>query len=98
MSTARITRMTLAGSPGENPPLTIRTRPAPTIRMSPSTSKPIWVSQLKTEMGRDPLGPNAARLMAKTEVPASGPCSEHSPSSKKERLPMMINESGLGEA
>ena len=80
MSTATITRMTLAGSPGLNPPLTISTRPAPTMRMRPSTSKPIWVIQLKKEMGREPLGPNGARLMAKTVVPASGPCSEHSPS------------------
>ena len=48
----------------------MRTSPAPTMRIRPSTSKPIWVSQLKTEMGREPLGPNGARLMAKTVVPA----------------------------
>ena len=52
------------------------------MRMSPSTSNPIWVTQLKKEIGRDPLGPKAARLMAKTAVPASGPCREHSPSRK----------------
>ena len=71
MSTATITRMTLAGSPGRNPALIMRTRPAPTMRIRPSTSKPIWVIQLKKEIGRDPLGPNGARLMAKTVVPAS---------------------------
>ena len=67
------------------------------MRIRPSTSKPIWVIQLKKEMGREPLGPKAARLMAKTDVPASGPCSEQSPSSRKDRLPMMMRESGLGE-
>ena len=82
MSTAVITRTTLAGSPGRYPALTMRTSPAPTMRMRPSTSKPIWVSQLKTEIGREPLGPKGARLMAKTVVPAFGPCSEHNPSSK----------------
>ena len=58
MSTATMTRTTLAGSPGANPALIISTRPAPTMRMRPSTSKPIWVIQLKKEMGREPLGPN----------------------------------------
>ena len=52
------------------------------MRIRPSTSKPIWVSQLKTEMGREPLGPNGARLMAKTVVPVSGPWSEQSPNKK----------------
>ena len=52
------------------------------MRMRPSTSKPIWVIQLKNEIGRDPFGPKGARLMAKTVVPAFGPCSEHSPSRK----------------
>ena len=32
--------------------------------------------------GFEPVGGNEARLMANTEVPASGPCSEHSPSRK----------------
>ena len=85
--------MTLAGSPGSKPALTVSTRPAPTMRIRPSTSKPIWVIQLKKEMGRDPLGPKAARLMAKTVVPASGPCKQHSPSRRKERLPMTMSES-----
>ena len=57
MSTATMTRMTLAGSAGEKPALIISTSPAPTMRMSPSTSKPIWVIQLKKEMGRPPFGP-----------------------------------------
>jgi hypothetical protein len=35
----------------------MRTSPAPTMRMSPSTSKPIWVTQLKNEIGREPFGP-----------------------------------------
>ena len=97
MSTATITRITLAGSPGLNPPLTMSTRLAPTMRIRPSTSKPIWVIQLKKEMGLDPLGPNGARLMAKTDVPASGPCSEHSPSSRKDRLPMTMRESACAK-
>ena len=52
-----MTRMTLAGSPGKKPALIIKTSPAPTIRSSPSTSKPIWVIQLKKEIGREPFGP-----------------------------------------
>ena len=52
------------------------------MRIRPSTSTPIWVSQLKTDIGREPFGPNGARLMAKTAVPVFGPCSEHSPSRK----------------
>ncbi len=89
--------MTLAGSPGENPPLTIRTSPAPTMRMSPSTSKPICVSQLKKEMGRDPLGPKAARLVAKAEVPVSGPCSEHRPEQQEREVADDDEGQGLGE-
>jgi len=57
MSTATMTRITLAGSPKPKPALVMRTSPAPTMRMSPSTSKPIWVTQLKKEMGRPPFGP-----------------------------------------
>ncbi len=56
------------------------TKPTPTMRIRPSTSNPIWVIQLKNEIGREPFGPNAARLMAKTDVPVFGPCSEHRPS------------------
>ena len=81
-STATMTRMTLAGSAGEKPALIISTSPAPTMRMSPSTSKPIWVIQLKNEMGLPPFGPKAARLMANTVVPLCGPWSEHSPRRK----------------
>ena len=93
MSTATMTRTTLAGSPGRNPALIMRTSPAPTMRMRPSTSNPIWVIQLKKEMGREPLGPNGARLMANTVVPAFGPCREQSPSRRNDRFPMTINES-----
>ena len=82
MSTARMTRTTLAGSPGVNPGLDMSTRPAPTMRIRPSTSKPIWVIQLKKVISREPLGPKAARLMLNTVVPVSGPCSEHNPSNK----------------
>ena len=42
------------------------------MRMSPSTSKPICVIQLKNEIGLPPFGPNAARLMANTVVPVCG--------------------------
>ena len=52
-----MTRITLAGSAGEKPALIISTSPAPTMRMSPSTSKPICVIQLKNEMGLPPFGP-----------------------------------------
>ena len=58
ISTATMTRITLAGSPGRYPALSMRTSPAPTMRIRPSTSKPICVSQLKNEIGREPLGPN----------------------------------------
>ncbi len=70
----------------------MRTSAAPTMRMRPSTSNPIWVIQLKNEIGREPLGPKEARLMAKTVVPVFGPCNEQSPSRKYDRLPrtMMI--------
>jgi len=91
--TAVITNTTLAGSPGRNPALIINTMPAPTMRMSPSTSKPIWVIQFKNEIGRDPLGPKGARLIAITVVPALGPCKEHNPRRKKDRLPMMMSDS-----
>ena len=70
MTTATRTKMTLAGSPGVNPALICSTSAAPTMRMSPSTSKPIWVNQLNSEMSREPLGPYGARLMEKTVVPA----------------------------
>ena len=82
MSTATMTSTTLAGSPGRYPALIMRTSAAPTMRIRPSTSKPIWVIQLKNEMGREPLGPKGPRLMAKTVVPVCGPCSEQSPSRK----------------
>ena len=52
-----MTRIDLGRVAGANPALIISTSPAPTMRMSPSTSKPIWVTQLKKEMGRHPLGP-----------------------------------------
>ncbi len=85
--TATMTSPTFAGSPGRYPALIMRTRPAPTIRISPSTSKPICVTQLKKEIGREPFGPKGARFTAMAVVPAFGPCSEHSPSRKNERLP-----------
>ena len=87
ISTATMTRTTFAGSPGRNPALIMRTSPAPTIKISPSTSNPIWVIQLKNEIGRDRWARMGARLMAMTVVPALGPCNEHSPSRKKDRLP-----------
>ena len=79
ISTARMTKITLAGSPGRKPALIMRTSPAPTMRIRPSTSKPIWVIQLKNEIGREPFGPKGARLMAKTVVPASGPLQRAQP-------------------
>ncbi len=49
--------MTLLASPGAYPALMPRTKAAPTIRIRPSTSKPIWVIQLKNAMKREPFGP-----------------------------------------
>ena len=52
-----MTMATLAGSPGSKPALPESTSPAPTMRRSPSISKPTWVIQLKKAMIRDPFGP-----------------------------------------
>ncbi len=57
MITATMTKITLAGVPPAKPALVWSTRAAPTMRIRPSTSKPIWVSQLKNEMSREPFGP-----------------------------------------
>ena len=57
MATATRMKTTLAGVPGSNPALIVRTSRAPTMRMRPSVSNPIWVIQLKKEMTRDPFGP-----------------------------------------
>ena len=57
IATATRMKTTLAGVPGSKPALSDRTSAAPTMRMSPSVSKPIWVSQLKSAMTREPFGP-----------------------------------------
>lgn len=51
-----------------------------TTRTSPSTSKPTWVIQLKSEGTRFPLMPKGALLTPKAVVPASGPWMEAMPS------------------
>ena len=81
---------TLSGVLALTPALAKSTRAAPTIRISPSTSKPSWVSQLKKAGNFEPWGPNAARLMPNTVVPVWGPWSEQSPTKNHERFPMMI--------
>ena len=67
------------------------------MRMSPSTSNPIWVIQLKNEIGRDPLGPNGARLMAKTAVPVFGPLQRAEPEQEVGQVAQDDDDDHLGE-
>ena len=66
--------MTFAGIPAPKPALAMSATAASTIRAMPSISKPTWVTQLKNDGIRLPLGPNGARLIANVVVPARGPC------------------------
>ena len=55
------------------PAFAARARPASTTSARPTVSYPTWVIQLKADTSRAPLGPNGARVMANTDVPACGP-------------------------
>ena len=93
IATAPMMMATLSGVPGCRPDWPASTRAAPTMRMRPSTSKPIMVIQLKTASPFDPRGPNAARFTPNVVVPVVGPCSEHRPTRNHERLPTTISTS-----
>ncbi len=97
ISTATMTRTTFAGSPGRNPALIMSTSPAPTIRISPSTSKPIWVIQLKNEIGRDAVG--AERRPVDGEDGRSGvrPLQRAQPEQEEGQVAQHDDDDDLGE-
>ena len=95
---ARMMKTTLAASPGATPAIWAEHQAAPTMRMSPSASKPSWVIQLKKLMIRAPSVPKLAREIVKMVVPASGACKQASPSRKNERLPRMMSAEGRVKA
>ena len=91
--TATTMMAALSGVPGWSPAWPHRTSAAPTIRISPSTSKPIMVTQLKRASPLDPRGPNTARFTPKDVVPVAGPWREQSPTRSHERFPTTISTS-----
>ena len=71
----------------------------PTMRMSPSASKPIIVSQLHSAMALEPLGPKGARLIVNGGRPGlAGPAGRRSPTSTHERLPTTMRTTASVEA
>ena len=83
-------KATLRPLPTWIPAIWHSTNTAPTIRMSPSVSNPNWVIQLKKLTILEPRRPNGAREIVNAVVPASGPCSDARPRSRKEMFPMMM--------
>ncbi len=94
---ARMMKITLAVLLTCRPAIWESTMAAPTIRISPSASKPSCVIQLKKLINFEPWVPKGARVIAKAVVPVSGPCSDASPSRRNERLPITIRLMATGK-
>ncbi len=71
--------------------------PPKTTRIRPSVWNPTWVAQLNTAVRREPLGPNAARLMVNAVVPAVGSLQAAHAEQQIGQVADQDEEHGLGE-